>query len=460
MNSSYTSIIVCCTAIFSQAAAFSMGFPTIPQRCEQTTKVNMVNTVIDFEGDGAIPQSLTEENLYADNIITFVDDGPCVEVGHLIEYCPVDHTASQPKYSNALIEQILSSYIGPRVVLALVAILYGTNFSLGALMNDNLPASAATSGRMVLAALVLSPFLLHLKPNLRPSVYLGGAFVSLGYASQSIALIDTSPATVSFLGSCTVLVCPLLQWIVNKKPMGIKDAPQTWLAAFLCLSGVATLELFDTSASSSFSIAESMSRIGVGDALSLVQAVGFGVGIFMSEKMMKEEPDAALPITAGMVATTAFFSMIWCFADGWMREPGWESMGLPGLFLDPNMRPVAMAVAWTGIISTSTNFCVEITALGRVPSSEASVILATEPLWASLFAAILLHEQFGANDYIGGALMISACLVNTLQPSFFHCIVRGKEGGNENEDNLRTVMRNEGEYETVELKEAIANKLQ
>lgn len=316
-------------------------------------------------------------------------------------------------------------------------------------MNDNLPASAATSGRMVLAAVVLSPFLVQLKPNLRPSVLLGGAFVSLGYVSQSIALIDTSPATVSFLGSCTVLVCPLLQWLVNKKPMSIKDAPQTWLAAFLCLAGVATLELFDASSSASFSLADSISRLGVGDALSLVQAFGFGVGIFMSEKMMKEEPDAALPITAGMVATTAFFSMIWCFADGWMREPGWESLALPGLFLDPNMRSVALAVAWTGILSTSTNFCIEITALGRVPSSEASVILATEPLWASLFAAILLHEQFGTNDYIGGVLMISACLVNTIKPSFFHGIFGVEE--EEEDDNGRLLQQEgaDGEYKTL-----------
>lgn len=56
--------------------------------------------------------------------------------------------------------------------------------------------------------------------------------------------------------------------------------------------------------------------------------------------MMKAESDQALPITAGLVATTAFFSMLWSFADGWMSQPGWESMALPGLFLDPNMRTV------------------------------------------------------------------------------------------------------------------------
>ena len=274
-------------------------------------------------------------------------------------------------------------------------------------MNDNLPASAATSGRMVLASLVLSPFLFQLKPDLRSHVLIGGSFVSLGYISQSIALIDTSPAIVSFLGSATVIVCPLLQWLLDKKRMGWKDAPQTWLAAILCLSGVATLELSDAS----------LDSLGVGNALSLVQALGFGTGLYMSEKMMKKEPDQALPITAGLVSTTAFFAMIWCLADGWMWEPGWESMGLPGLFLDENMQTVAIAVAWTGILSTSTNFFVEITALGKVPSAEASVILATEPLWASLFAAILLHEHFGTSDYVGAVLMISACLVNTMKPS-------------------------------------------
>jgi hypothetical protein len=64
----------------------------------------------------------------------------------------------------------------------------------------------------------------------------------------------------------------------------------------------------------------------------------------MSEKMMKREPDQALSITAGLVTVTSLFAMVWCFADGWMREPGWQSMGLPGLFFDPNMRTVVRFV--------------------------------------------------------------------------------------------------------------------
>lgn len=276
-------------------------------------------------------------------------------------------------------------------------------------MNDSLPASAATANRMVLASLTLLPFLLQLKPNLRTQVLIGGLFVSLGYISQSIALIDECPALVSFLGSCTVIVCPLLQWIVDKKPI----QAQTWAAVCLCLSGVFVLELMDTA--TDLSLADSFSQVGMGDVLSLVQALAFGTGIYMSERMMKQEPDQALPITAAMVSVTAFCAMLWSLTDGWMSEPGWESFGLPGLFLNPSMRPVSFAVLWTGVLSTSVNFCTEMSALGTVPASEAAVLLATEPLWASVFAATFYHESFGVNDVIGGALMISACLVNSIK---------------------------------------------
>lgn len=109
----------------------------------------------------------------------------CVEAA-LVEYCPIDGETEPIK--NEFIEGILSSYIGPRSVLAAVAMLYATNFPLGAIMSDNLPASAATSSRMVLASLVLCPFLIQLKPSLRWQVLIGGSFVSLGYITQVSSL--------------------------------------------------------------------------------------------------------------------------------------------------------------------------------------------------------------------------------------------------------------------------------
>ena len=317
---------------------------------------------------------------------------------------------------DSLFEKVLSSYLGPRVLLGVLAAVYATNFPLGALMNDNLPASAATSARMLVAAAALSPAIFHLKPHLRVPAVTCGFFTAAGYVTQSLALIDTDPAKVSFLGSATVLWCPLLEWLVDKKPMGLRESPQTWLAALLCLAGVGVLELYDPSDAPGLIDL----TINTGDILALLQAIGFGTGVFWTSKMVNKDPDQALPVTATLIATTAFLSMLWCFADGWMSQPDWQRLAIPGMFLDPSLQAVAGAVLWTGLISTSLNFFVELTALGRVSPSEACVILASEPLWAALFAALFYHTGLTVADSIGGILIVAACLVNAMvKPSFF-----------------------------------------
>jgi len=54
------------------------------------------------------------------------------------------------------------------------------------------------------------------------------------------------------------------------------------------------LELIDSSGASSSSLAETVSRLGVGDALSLLQAVGFGVGIVSWHNNNKNSSQAQL----------------------------------------------------------------------------------------------------------------------------------------------------------------------
>ena len=141
--------------------------------------------------------------------------------------------------------------------------------------------------------------------------------------------------------------------------------------------------------------------------------------------MVQKEPDQVLPITSVLIATTAFWSMLWCFADGWMGQPGQEALMLPNLLIADGYQTVAMAVVWTGLISTSMNFVIEISALGRLPPSEASVLLASEPLWAALLAATVFHQsEFGINDYVGGACILLACLANAiLKPSDFQWLL-------------------------------------
>ncbi|KAL3941912.1 MAG: hypothetical protein SGBAC_003804 [Bacillariaceae sp.] len=342
----------------------------------------------------------------------------------------------------SLVDKVMNSYLGPRILLASIACFYGTNFPLGSIMDQALPASAASSGRFLLAALALSPFLVQIQAEYIGMSLLAGACTATGYVAQSLALVDTSPATVSFLGAAAVLWCPLMEAVVDRTPMGPADRPQTWLAGMLCILGVGVLELCGggngvaavgavggaaVGAGGIGGAATGCWCIGTGDALALLQAICFSTGIFIAEKMVSKHPSQALPVTSIMVATTALISMVWALNDGWMGTPGWESMTLPGLFMDPSMHEVAAAVVWTGIMSTSLSFFLETFSLQKVPPAEATVILSTEPLWAAGFASILLGESFGWNDYVGGVLILAACLANSLKPSDFQALLPQKE---------------------------------
>ena len=333
-----------------------------------------------------------------------------------------DDTVSGDLTANkSIIDQFLNSYLGPRALLAFASILYGTNFPLGAIMNEALPASAATSARMLMASLALSPFLFKLDPKLAPTALIGGCFVAMGYITQSLSLVTTSPATVAFIGAATVIVCPALEFLVYKKDVSLQKAPQTWFAAALCLLGVGILELYDPTGQTEMT--DIFSQVGIGDFYALLQAVGFGTSFVLTEKMMTRVPGQALPITAVQVSVSALISMIWAFSEGWIGTSGAESYGLPAMFLDPSLRTAALAVGWTGLITTALNRFIETTALGKMSSAEASVILATEPLWAALFAALWLSEDFGADDYIGGALIVAACMATALKREDFNFLL-------------------------------------
>merc|ERR1719253_245057 len=135
--------------------------------------------------------------------------------------------------------------------------------------------------------------------------------------------------------------------------------------------------------------------------------------------------------------------MIWSLSDGWVGSE--NAYAVPEMFFEPTLRTAALAVVWTGLITTALNRFVETTALGRMKSAEASVILATEPLWASLFAALWLKEDFGANDYIGGALIVGACLATALKKDDFKGFGDFFNGGNDDEDT--DTIEAEGSFE-------------
>jgi drug/metabolite transporter (DMT)-like permease len=224
------------------------------------------------------------------------------------------------------------------------------------------------------------------------------------------SLVYTSPARSSSLGSLPIptVMCPILEAVFDRRDTSICNAPQMWLAAVLSLSGVAVLEFYGPSDEDD---ADQISNEALGDGLAVLSAAFMSACFYTTERMMRDCTNQVLPITAVQVLVSAVTSTIWCTIDHWFGASWTESYGLPSSLFTQNMLPATLAIAWTGLIATDLNFLLETTALGTVSSSEAAVILATEPLWVSLFTFLFIHESFNAEDCVGGILIIAACVV-------------------------------------------------
>mmetsp|Transcript_24968 Transcript_24968/g.39197 ORF Transcript_24968/g.39197 Transcript_24968/m.39197 type:complete len:315 (-) Transcript_24968:402-1346(-) len=217
--------------------------------------------------------------------------------------------------------------------------------------------------RFSVAFAVLCPFLFSApKAMIRPGLDIG-CWVALGYAVQGVGLQTTDASTSAFFCSLAVIICPLLD-AVSGKPV----PATTWASVMLAVIGVAILEL------------SSESAFSYGDAWSLLQPLGFGVGFWKIEKVMKKFPGKGKQLTALQLLVVWLTGAAWsCVESGGSpdmshivdRLTSWEVMG---------------AVVWTGCVTTAMTVMLQTTSLGVLSSTETSVLYSTEPVWAALFA--------------------------------------------------------------------------
>jgi drug/metabolite transporter (DMT)-like permease len=69
---------------------------------------------------------------------------------------------------------------------------------------------------------------------------------------------------------------------------------------------------------------------------------------------------------------------------------------------------------YTGLVTTAFALWVESVAFAKVPATDASIILTTEPLIAAGLGAAALGETFGVSDYVGASLIVGACAIAVL----------------------------------------------
>lgn len=313
-----------------------------------------------------------------------------------------------------------------RALLVAVTLVYSTNYPTVKLMNDWLSSAAEVSVlRFGVAFAALLPVLAVLgcqSPRFLSAKFardgmLVGACFAAAYAAQATALQTSNAGLQAFLCGLSVLWCPVLESLVDGK----HQPARVWVAALLAVGGIGTFELGG--------LLSGGGGLDGADLIGLVQPIGFGSGFFLLERAMathQENPGDDASGTAGAsdlltpLALTAWeFVAILPLCLVWLSTTGGEQAithladSASTLLLDPGSSPMLVgALLWTGVVTTALACVAETAALGKLSSSDATVIFSLEPLGACVFAYLMLSESVDASCMVGGALMLSACLVS------------------------------------------------
>lgn len=166
-----------------------------------------------------------------------------------------------------------------------------------------------------------------------------------------------------------------------------RHSVQTWLAAFLCLvGGVGILEL--------------PRRIKLDCGVNFTRCYCTGCCLwnifFLTERMMRGQPDQAFPIPAAQVSTTVLLlSMIWCQFDRWLFDGNASFMDCPPCFsmsLYVKLSEKSHGQNWS-----LRRLSIDLPKPHRwekIASAEVSAIVETEPLWAALFRRCAAKGRF------------------------------------------------------------------
>lgn len=238
-----------------------------------------------------------------------------------------------------------------------------------------------------------------------------------GYLGQTLGLLTTTASRSCVICSLhCVFVAIVAELMRVSQTSGKTTFDTTRLApALVAVIGVAIVELQGAAGAPT-----------IGDALSLAQPIGFGMGYLQLENLMRKRPDTALPVSAIKLTVVALASLGMFEATPLLG--GSETTTLLQIpdFAAIFSSPVALGgVLYTGLVTTALALWIESIAFAKVPATDASIILTTEPLFAAMFGAIFLQETFGMSDFAGAFLIVGACCLAALldNPGDDECIV-------------------------------------
>lgn len=267
-------------------------------------------------------------------------------------------------------------------VLGLATLLWGLSFIVvkGALASST--PLAFTALRFGLAAIVLTPFT-NLRPpypraELRAGALLGG-LLAIGFATQTVGLVYTTPARSAFIVASSSVLAPVVAFVV------VRDRPRLWVVVALGLAGAGMYLL----------TAPDAGGLNRGDVWTLVTALSFGGQIVAVAHLSRQHDPLRLVWMETVV--TAVGAALAAVSLEHMRV-SWT----PAL---------AGALGYSAVLATAVALVWQMRAQRHMSSARAALIFCAEPVFAALASWVWFGERLSALQWSGGGLILAGMLL-------------------------------------------------
>lgn len=300
-----------------------------------------------------------------------------------------------------------------RGVILVLCALWASNFAAAKLVmaEPGVDSSLYALARFGVAATALAPGAIgaakraNMDAETLKAALTCGSWVAFGYLGQTLGLLTTTASKSCVICSmhCVFVAVIAELWRVQRSQTESKFNLTRLMPAALAVIGVAIVELKGAGGAPT-----------VGDALSFAQPIGFGMGYLQLEDIMRKNPEAALPVSALKLLVVAVASLGMFELSPLVHGASDFALQIPDFGPILSSKLALGGILYTGLVTTAFALWVESVAFAKVPATDASIILTTEPLIAAGFGAVALGETFASSDYIGASLIIGACALAVL----------------------------------------------
>ncbi|WP_322094444.1 DMT family transporter [Paraburkholderia bannensis] len=278
-------------------------------------------------------------------------------------------------------------------LLLAVAFVWGTSYGVVKHALAFYPVLGLLALRFGITFVLLAPALRTLRHASRRA--LGGALLAgallLGiFLCETFGVMLTRASNAAFLISLCVVLTPLVEWAMLRR----RPARAEWLAVAASLAGA-------------WLLTGGAYVPNAGDALILLAALLRAISVCVTKRVMRDAALAPLAVTAVQAGCVTFGSALLALVFAPQQLHALPTFAGHGAFW--------ASVAWLVLACTLFAFFIQNYAVRRSSPTRVALLMGSEPAFGALFASVWLGERLSTAAWIGGALIVAASLLATVQ---------------------------------------------